>query len=59
MNDSSQETQETQETQQNPAEAVVTEEQLDHSPGEGWTFRELALHLKGSTYYADAVGRLT
>jgi hypothetical protein len=56
MNDSSQET---QETQQNPAEAVVTEEQLDHSPGEGWTFRELALHLKGSTYYADAVGRLT
>jgi len=37
---------------------VLTEEQLDSSPGEGWTFRELALHLKGSTYYADAVGRL-
>jgi hypothetical protein len=38
--------------------AVLTEEQLDESPGEGWSFRELALHLQGSTYYADAVGRL-
>ncbi|WP_369232525.1 hypothetical protein AB5J56_11135 [Streptomyces sp. R21] len=38
--------------------AVLTEEQLDESPGEGWSFRELALHLKGSTYYADGVGRL-
>ncbi|MEW2403902.1 hypothetical protein [Streptomyces sp. NPDC046862] len=37
---------------------TLTDDQLDHSPGEGWTFRELALHLKGSTYYADAVGRL-
>ncbi|MFF4349561.1 hypothetical protein [Streptomyces sp. NPDC001530] len=35
----------------------LTDEQLDDSPGEGWTFRELATHLKGSTYYADAVGR--
>jgi hypothetical protein len=33
--------------------------QPDHSPGEGWTFRELALHLRGSTYYADAVGDLS
>lgn len=38
---------------------AFTEEQLDHSPGEGWTFRELALHLRGSTYYADAVGELS
>ncbi|WP_369249992.1 hypothetical protein [Streptomyces sp. R41] len=36
---------------------ALTEEQLDDSPGDGWTFRELATHLKGSTYYADAVGR--
>ncbi|HZE37934.1 MAG TPA: hypothetical protein VE172_03905 [Stackebrandtia sp.] len=32
--------------------------QLDESPGEGWSFRQLAFHL-GSTYYADAVGRIT
>ncbi|RZB15425.1 hypothetical protein StrepF001_32300 [Streptomyces sp. F001] len=38
---------------------VLTEDQLDHSPGEGWTFRELALHLKESTYYADAIGDLS
>jgi hypothetical protein len=36
----------------------LTPEQLDHSPGEGWTFRELAEHLAGSVYYADAVGPL-
>ncbi|MDH6453786.1 hypothetical protein RKD27_002045 [Streptomyces sp. SAI-126] len=33
--------------------------QLDHSPGEGWTFRELALHLEESTYCADALGDLS
>lgn len=38
---------------------ALTEEQLDHSPGDGWTFRELALHLKGSVYYADALGDLS
>ncbi|MET7730450.1 hypothetical protein ABZT02_03690 [Streptomyces sp. NPDC005402] len=38
---------------------ALTEYELDHSPGEGWTFRELALHLKGSTYYADALGDLS
>jgi len=38
---------------------TLTDEQLDESPGEGWSFRELALHLKGSTYYADAVGDLS
>ncbi|MET7476937.1 hypothetical protein ABZT17_21550 [Streptomyces sp. NPDC005648] len=32
--------------------------QLDDSPGEGLSFRELARHLGGSTYYADAVGDL-
>ncbi|GII31507.1 hypothetical protein [Planotetraspora mira] len=37
---------------------ALTPEQLDHSPGDGWTFRRLALHLGGSTYYADAVGAL-
>ncbi|MEV0096688.1 hypothetical protein [Streptomyces sp. NPDC050738] len=38
---------------------ALTAEQLDHSPGTGWTFREIATHLPGSTYYADAVGDLT
>lgn len=38
---------------------TLTGEQLDDSPGEGWSFRELALHLKESTYYADAVGDLS
>jgi hypothetical protein len=37
---------------------ALTPEQLDRSPGRGWTFRQLAFHLEGSTYYADAVGRL-
>ena len=34
-------------------------EQLDHSPGPGWTFRQLAFYVAGSDYYADAVGDLT
>ena len=38
---------------------ALTDDQLDHSPGEGWSFRELALHLKESTYYADSVGGLS
>ncbi|MYR43235.1 hypothetical protein [Streptomyces sp. SID5910] len=38
---------------------ALTGEQLDHSPGEGWTFRELALHVAESAYYADAVGDLS
>ncbi len=38
---------------------ALTEDQLDHSPGEGWTFREIAEHLGGSTYYADALGDLS
>ncbi|MFE0256418.1 hypothetical protein [Streptomyces sp. NPDC059010] len=37
---------------------ALTDDQLDHSPGDGWSFRELARHLEGSTYYADAVGEL-
>jgi hypothetical protein len=37
----------------------LTPEQLAHSPGTGWTFRQLAFHLAESTYYADAVGDLT
>ncbi|MEJ1197332.1 MULTISPECIES: hypothetical protein [unclassified Streptomyces] len=38
---------------------ALTGEQLDHSPGEGWSFRELAVHLTESAYYADAVGDLS
>ncbi|MEV4046279.1 hypothetical protein [Streptomyces sp. NPDC049744] len=38
---------------------ALTDEQLDHSPGEGWSFRELATHLAESAYYADAVGDLS
>ena len=37
---------------------ALTPDQLDHSPGDGWTFRQLAFHLAGSVYYADAVGDL-
>ncbi|MEU4657658.1 hypothetical protein AB0G32_27625 [Streptomyces sp. NPDC023723] len=37
---------------------ALTDEQLDHSPGAGWSFRQLAQHLAGSVYYADAVGDL-
>ncbi|WUW18909.1 hypothetical protein OG707_10930 [Streptomyces sp. NBC_01465] len=38
---------------------ALTAGQLDDSPGTGWTFREIATHLQGSVYYADAVGDLT
>lgn len=38
---------------------ALTAEQPDRSPGAGWSFRELARHLAGSTYYADAVGDLS
>ncbi|MFG1805110.1 cytochrome P450 [Streptomyces sp. NPDC049040] len=38
---------------------TLTPDQLDRSPGTGWTFRQLAFHLTGSVYYADAVGDLT
>lgn len=37
---------------------ALTPEQLDQSPGSGWSFRRLALHLAGSVYYADAIGSL-
>lgn len=37
---------------------ALTPDQLDRSPGGGWTFRQLAFHLAGSVYYADAVGNL-
>jgi hypothetical protein len=37
----------------------LSSEQRDRSPGAGWTFRQLAFHLAGSAYYADAVGDLT
>ncbi|MEU5093488.1 hypothetical protein [Streptomyces sp. NPDC020996] len=38
---------------------ALSDDQLDHSPGQGWSFRQLALHLAGSTYYADALGDLS
>ncbi|MFF6982284.1 hypothetical protein ACFZAV_32405 [Streptomyces sp. NPDC008343] len=38
---------------------ALSDDQLDDSPGEGWSFREIARHLEGSTYYADAVGDLS
>ncbi|WP_412539282.1 cytochrome P450 [Longispora sp. K20-0274] len=38
---------------------ALTPAQLDHSPGTGWTFRQLAFHVSGSDYYADALGDLT
>ncbi|MEV5934212.1 hypothetical protein AB0L56_16080 [Streptomyces sp. NPDC052079] len=37
----------------------LTDEQLDHSPGTGWSFRELARHVQESVYYADAVGDMS
>ncbi|MEU4699471.1 hypothetical protein [Nonomuraea dietziae] len=37
----------------------LTSDELDRSPGEGWTFRQIAFHLGGSVYYADAVGDLS
>ncbi|MFB6990297.1 hypothetical protein ACFCZT_18185 [Streptomyces sp. NPDC056230] len=38
---------------------ALTPDQLDRSPGKGWTFRQLAFHLEGSAYYADSVGDLS
>ncbi|MFE9646166.1 hypothetical protein ACFYO0_19090 [Streptomyces sp. NPDC006365] len=38
---------------------TLTPEQLDHSPGDGWTIRQPAFHLTKSTYCADAVGDLS
>jgi uncharacterized protein YfiM (DUF2279 family) len=37
---------------------ALTPAQLDDSPGDGWSFRQLAFHVAGSDYYADAVGGL-
>ena len=38
---------------------ALTPDQFDHTPGVGWSVRQLAFHLTGSAYYADAVGDLT
>ncbi|GAA3474090.1 hypothetical protein [Nonomuraea roseola] len=38
---------------------ALTSDELDRSSGEGWTFRQIAFHLAGSVYYADAVGDLS
>ncbi|MFD0688192.1 hypothetical protein [Actinomadura fibrosa] len=37
---------------------ALTDDQLDRSPGKGWTFRQIAFHMGDSTYYADSVGHL-
>jgi hypothetical protein len=37
---------------------ALTPDQLDHSPAEGWTIRQITAHLAGSVYYADSVGKL-
>ncbi|WP_413754606.1 hypothetical protein NRF20_26300 [Streptomyces sp. R-74717] len=37
---------------------ALTPDQLDNTPGTGWTFRQLAFHLEESAYYADSVGDL-
>jgi hypothetical protein len=39
--------------------AALSPHQLDHQPSGGWTIRQLAFHVTGSAYYADAVGDLT
>ena len=36
----------------------VTDEQLDASPGEAWTLRQVAFHVAESAFYADSVGTL-
>lgn len=38
---------------------ALTPGQLDQSPGQGWTFRQIAFHLPDSAYYADSVGNLS
>jgi hypothetical protein len=37
----------------------LTPDQLDRSPGTGWTIRQIAFHVAESSYYGDAVGDLT
>ncbi|MFF5292502.1 hypothetical protein [Paractinoplanes globisporus] len=37
---------------------ALTPDQLDHRDAGAWTPREIALHLEGSLYYAEAVGFL-
>jgi len=37
---------------------ALTPDQLDKRDGDAWTPREIAIHLEGSLYYADAIGFL-
>jgi hypothetical protein len=37
---------------------ALTSQQLDEPAGESWTLRQVAFHLGGSVFYADAVGEL-
>ena len=37
---------------------ALTPDQLGQHDGDAWTPREIALHLAGSLYYADAIGFL-
>ena len=36
----------------------ISREDLDRRSGEAWTVREIAFHLEGSLYYAEALGAL-
>jgi uncharacterized protein YfiM (DUF2279 family) len=38
--------------------AALTPAQLDHRDGDAWSPRQIAVHLDGSRYYADALGYL-
>jgi len=38
---------------------ALTPAQLDHRDGDAWSPRQIAFHLDGSLYYADAIGFLT
>ncbi|MFE7188082.1 hypothetical protein [Kitasatospora sp. NPDC057541] len=38
--------------------AALDPDQLDRSPGTGWSFRRIAFHVAESAYYANAVGDL-
>jgi hypothetical protein len=37
---------------------ALTPSQLDHQEGDAWSPRQIVEHLRGSLYYADAIGHL-
>jgi hypothetical protein len=38
---------------------ALTPAELDRRDGDAWSPRQIAVHLEGSRYYADALGHLT